>query len=173
MDWDVRRASIADAERLALIGSATFLETFAGVLEGAAIVAHCSREHSASAYSGYLHNEAVAWLAETREGAAPVGFALVSTTDLPGSEPGGADLELKRIYTLSRFHGSGMGGLLMERAVTYAGEQGARRLLLGVYAGNKRALAFYAKNGFERIDERRFEVGGRDYPDIVFARTLA
>jgi ribosomal protein S18 acetylase RimI-like enzyme len=157
---------------LALIGAATFLETFAGVLEGSAILTHCSREHSAQAYRRYLEGGACAWLAETKAGGAPVGFALVGTTDLPGSEPGGADLELKRIYTLSRFHGSGMGFHLMLCAVDAAREQGASRLLLGVYAGNERAQAFYAKNGFQRIADRRFRVGDQEYDDIVFARAL-
>jgi ribosomal protein S18 acetylase RimI-like enzyme len=97
----------------------------------------------------------------------------MGATDLPGSDPGGADLELKRIYALSRFHGSGMGAQLMLCAVEAARERGARRLLLGVYAGNERAQAFYAKSGFKRIADRRFRVGDRDYDDIVFARALA
>jgi GNAT superfamily N-acetyltransferase len=172
MLWHVRAASGEDIERLALIGSATFLETFAGVLEGGAIVAHCLREHSPAAYRGQFDRGACAWLAESGEGGAPIGFALLGLTDLPGSDPAGADLELKRIYTLSRFHGSGVGSELMHRAVECAREKGAGRLLLGVYAGNRRALAFYAKQGFERIADRRFRVGDRDYDDIVFARSL-
>ncbi|HEX8381608.1 MAG TPA: GNAT family N-acetyltransferase [Allosphingosinicella sp.] len=172
MDWRVRAATIADAPSLALIGSATFLETFAGLLDGGAIVAHCRREHSASAYQQYLCDGAFAWLAETQRGGAPIGFALLAGTDLPGSEPGGADLELKRIYTLSRFHGSGMGSRLMHCAAELARDKGARRLLLGVYAGNERAIAFYGKNGFKRIADRRFRVGDREYPDIVFALAL-
>ncbi len=172
MDWKVREATVADTGSLALIGSATFLETFAGILDGEAIVSHCDREHSASAYQQYLSEGACAWLAETHRGGAPVGFALLTGTDLPGSEPGGADLELKRIYTLSRFHGSAMGSRLMHCAIARAREKGARRLLLGVYAGNERALAFYGKNGFKRIADRCFRVGDREYPDIVFALAL-
>jgi ribosomal protein S18 acetylase RimI-like enzyme len=171
--WHVRKASADDTERLALVGSATFLETFAGVLDGSAIVAHCQREHSAAAYERYLRFGACAWLAETEAGRAPVGFALLSTADLPGSDPGGGDLELKRIYALSRFHGSGLGAELMQRAVACAMEKQARRLLLGVYAGNDRALAFYAKSGFTRIAERRFRVGDLEYDDIVLASPLS
>lgn len=172
MTWQVRAASGADADGLALVGSATFLETFAGVLEGSAIIEHCKREHSPAAYLAYLEHGACAWLAETALGQAPVGFALLGATDLPGSEPGGADLELKRIYTLPKFHGGGMGARLMECALDEARRRGARRLLLGVYAGNDRAMAFYAKNGFDRIAQRRFRVGDRDYDDIVFAHAL-
>src|SRR3546814_4633931 len=64
---------------------------------------------------------------------------------------------LKRIYSLSRFHGSGLGAALMREAVAAA--EGHRRLLLGVYARNERALAFYRKQGFVDIGTRRFNVG--------------
>ena len=83
-----------------------------------------------------------------------------------------ADLELKRIYLLSRFHGAGAGRALMEAAIVEARLRGARRLLLGVYAGNGRAIAFYLKQGFSRISERRFQVGRNAYEDIIFALDL-
>ncbi len=172
MEWTVRRATIADADRLALIGSATFLETFAGLLDGDAIVDHCAREHSSSAYRRYLGEGAEAWLVETRSGMAPVGFSLLGGTDLPGSTSDGSDIELKRIYTLSRFHGGGIGSALMRQAVDLAEHKGCRRLLLGVYAGNGRARAFYTKSGFAQIADRRFGVGDREYDDVVLARQL-
>lgn len=172
MNWSVRRATLADADRLGLVGSATFLETFAGVLDGDAILAHCQREHSPSAYRQELESGGVAWLVETDAGKAPVGLCLVGAPELPGSMPDGSDIELKRIYTLSRWHGSGAGSSLMQRAVNHAEQQGYRRLLLGVYAGNDRARTFYGKNGFAQIAERTFQVGERLYDDVVLARQI-
>src|SRR5689334_20349713 len=147
MNWTVRKASLDDADRLALIGSATFLETFAGILDGSAIVAHCQREHSVDAYRRFLASGYQAWLAIVTPADAPVGFALLGPADLPGAATDGSDLELKRIYVLSRFHGGGPGRTLMERAVEEAGRQKARRVLLGVYKHNDRAIRFYRKNG--------------------------
>jgi ribosomal protein S18 acetylase RimI-like enzyme len=172
MEWTVREAGAGDVDRLALIGAATFLETFAGLLDGAAIVAHCRKEHSAAAYRSALETGGAAWLAETLEGSAPIGFALVGRSTLPGTDSNGTDLELKRIYSLSRFHGSGVGSALMGLAVEHATECGATRLLLGVYAGNARAIGFYRKKGFSPIARRRFQVGTRDYDDVVFAKIL-
>ncbi|HET8611630.1 MAG TPA: GNAT family N-acetyltransferase [Sphingomonas sp.] len=171
MDWIVREAHETDAERLALIGSAIFLETFAGILDGAAIVAHCGTAHDAATYRASLRDGAAAWLGETAEGRSPIGYALAAPAALPGAQAG--DLELKRIYLLSRFHGGGLGAELMRRAVGWAMRRGARRLLLGVYAGNARAIAFYRKQGFEPIADRRFRVGDRDYDDVVLARPLS
>lgn|SRR5690606_12299788 len=167
--WTIREAGGHDAPALALIGAATFLETFAGILDGAAIAAHCAAQHSEAAYRAALASGGRAWLAEAEPGGAPVGFALVGKPDLDAAEAG--DIELKRIYSLSRFHGSGMGAALMHEVVAAA--KGHRRLLLGVYAHNARALAFYRKQGFADIGTRRFNVGGRLYDDRVLARPLA
>jgi ribosomal protein S18 acetylase RimI-like enzyme len=166
----IRRADRNDVPALALVGAATFLETFAGLLDGKGIVAHCAQAHSVAAYQAYLENGAVAWLAETDDGQAPVGFALVAQPALPGARAG--DLELKRIYTLSRFHGLALGKALIDAAIAHAQDQGAERLLLGAYEGNARALAFYARQDFVQIAERMFDVGGKSYADKVLAKPL-
>jgi ribosomal protein S18 acetylase RimI-like enzyme len=166
--WCLREAGLQDVDALALVGVATFLETFAGILEAEAIIGHCAANHSADAYRAYFAKGARAWLVEMATGGAPVGFALVGAPDLDAARDG--DIELKRIYSLSRFHGSGMGAALMRAAVDTA--QGYQRLLLGVYANNHRAIAFYRKQGFADIGTRQFNVGGHLYDDLVLARTL-
>lgn len=167
--WTIREAGTDDAAALALIGAATFLETFAGILDGDAIVGHCAAQHSEAAYRAHLAAGAHAWIAEARPGGAPIGFALVGKPDLAAAEEG--DIELKRIYSLSRFHGTGLGAALMAQALEAA--SGCRRLLLGVYARNERALAFYRKQGFADLGTRQFNVGGKLYDDFVLARPLA
>lgn len=167
--WEVRPASAGDSAALALVGASTFLETFAGVLDGPAIVAHCQANHSAAYYDRALTSGGSAWLVTAAHGAAPVGFALLGTPDLPGMRSD--DVELKRIYLLSRFHGCGAGHGLFLQVLERAQTLGSR-LLLGVYAGNVRAIAFYTKQGFQKIAERQFDVGGTLYNDVVFARSL-
>ena len=168
---NIRRAARGDAAALSLIGSATFLETFAGVIDGADIVAHCLTEHAAAVYDNLFTSvDAAAWLAESLQGGAPVGYAVLNRPKLPGA--GHGDLEIKRIYVLARFHGTGVGARLMTDALDEAKLRGARRALLGVYSKNHRALAFYAKHGFTRIGERDFKVGANTYFDHVLARDL-
>lgn len=168
--WTLVSAQADDADALALIGAATFLETFAGVLDGAAIVAHCGVAHASGYYAERL--KAAAWLAQVEHGA-PIGYALLDKPQLPEVEVREDDLELKRIYALSRFQGGGLGRALMATAQDEARRRGAQRLLLGVYAQNQRALAFYARAGFVRLGQRRFSVGGREYEDMILALDLA
>lgn len=172
MDVEIRPCGPGDEGALALVGQATFLETYAGVLPATDIVAHCETEHSRAQYAAWLRApDHRLWIAEVAATRAPVGYAVISPPDLP-VPVGPRDLELKRIYLLSAFHGSGVGGRLMETAVAGAHAQGAPRLLLGVYGGNKRALAFYARQGFAPAGERKFQVGANTYDDLVLARAL-
>ncbi len=167
--WRIRSARPADADALALVGSATFLESFAGIVDGGGLVAHCTRNHCADAYRAYLAKGAKAWLAEIEPGHAPVGYALTCEPELDLAQPG--DLELKRIYMLARFQGSPMASALLRSARESAA--GHQRLLLGVKEDNHRAIAFYRKHGFEIIGTRRFDVGGKVYDDLVLALPLA
>jgi len=169
--FELRRAGEDDAQALALVGAATFLETFAGVLPGPDIVAHCAVQHAAERYAAWLAAGYPMWLAEAAVGRAPVGFVMLSPPDLPIPSDE-RDVEVKRIYTFSRWHGTGLGRALMEAAADHAKAEGRRRLLLGVYGRNERAIAFYLKAGFEVVGERRFTVGGQTYDDLVLARVL-
>jgi ribosomal protein S18 acetylase RimI-like enzyme len=168
-DWHIRPAGPDDVEALALVGAATFLESFAGVVDGAGIVAHCARQHSADAYRAYFAKGAQAWIAEVEPGGAPVGYALICKPELEQAREG--DIELKRIYLFSRFQGSGIARSLMD--AVKAAASGHARLLLGVKDDNHRALAFYRKHGFETIGTRRFDVGGKTYDDFVLACPLS
>ncbi|MEL7690627.1 GNAT family N-acetyltransferase [Citromicrobium bathyomarinum] len=162
----VREAGGEDAGRLALVSDATFLETFAGMISGDALVTHCQRRHAPAYLSELLADGARAWLAELD--AAPVGYALLTAPELDAAREG--DIELKKIYVLSRFHGSGIAARLLDAAL--AGAAGHARLLLGVKEDNNRAIAFYTKQGFHQIGTRRFDVGGTLYDDVVLARDL-
>ena len=165
-DPTIREAGAGDAARLSLVANATFLETFAGMIDGGALVAHCETRHEPDYLAGLLEGGARGFLAELD--GAPIGYALLAEPELDAAVPG--DIELKKIYVLSRFHGSGLARRLFDAAL--AASEGRERLLLGVKDDNHRAIAFYRKQGFEQVGTRRFEVGGKFYDDIVFARAL-
>jgi ribosomal protein S18 acetylase RimI-like enzyme len=169
----LRPCTIQDVDALATIGSATFLESFAGILEGASILMHCRKQHSPETYRKYLaHPETQAWLAVVQPGDAPVGYAMLTEPDLPLPDITEADIELKRIYLFSRFQRSGAGKMLFQQALSAASEAGRKRMLLGVHAENARALAFYRKNGFEQVGVRTFQIGAMVYDDLVLGRAV-
>ena len=174
MNTHVRVCGQGDDQALALIGKATFLEAFAGVLSGEDILLHCATKHAPDIYKTWLADpRARTWLAEIEPGNAPVGYLVVAPADLPLPDLSRDDVEVKRIYVLHRFQGSGVGMRLMKEAVTFAARAGSRRLLLGVYKKNDRAIAFYERFGFTRVGTRRFRVGHNDYDDLILGFDIA
>lgn len=172
IETHLRPCIAGDEAALALVGQATFLETFAGILGGEDIVAHCARAHATGLYRAWIDDPGCAsWLVEADPGHAPVGYMVVAPPQLPLPDTA-SDLELKRIYLLGRFQGGGLGKRLVSAAIAHAAASGARRLLLGVYAHNAAAIGFYRRLGFNKLGTRKFNVGGKDYDDSIMGLPL-
>lgn len=168
----IRPCGPADAERLSIVAAATFIETYAGIVDGDDLVTHCGTTHAPAAYAALLADPSRRlFLATLDPGQAPVGFLLMGPPDLP-VQTGPDDMELTRIYALHRFHGQGLGRRLMQTAIDTSRAAGAKRLLLAVYSKNDRANAFYARCGFRQVGTRLFHVGVNDYQDRVLALDL-
>jgi ribosomal protein S18 acetylase RimI-like enzyme len=169
----IREAGLGDEHRLALVGAATFLESYAGVLPGDDIISHCATKHSPVIYEDWLiGGEARIWLAEAEEGRAPVGYLVMTPPDLPLAGVGPSDAEIRRIYVLHRFHKEKVGWTLMKTALDAARRTGKKSLLVGVYGKNHRAIAFYRRVGFSVVGERRFQVGATMHDDLILALDL-
>jgi ribosomal protein S18 acetylase RimI-like enzyme len=161
-----------DAPALALIGQATILETYAEVLPVADLLHHCRVQHGEALYADWLSRaDHRLWLAEVAETGAPVGYMALTPSDLPVAA-GPRDVELRRIYLLSLFHGGGLGARMMRTATEAAVVAGFERLLLSVYSLNAQALGFYARQGFTQAGVQKFRVGANFYDDLVLERPL-
>lgn len=166
----LRRATAADAAKLSLVGCATFLETFANDHDGDETVGFLASDQSPAYYERALADPAVAaWLVEEAAGC-PVGYAMAIPATLPGTDPA-RDVELKRIYVLSKWHGSGWGAKLYQAVEDEARARGAERLALSVYVLNFAAQAFYRKRGFAEVG--RWVFAGFDASeDFIYAKSL-
>lgn len=168
----LRRAEPADAARLALLGAATFLHSFAHDHQGDALVAHVDGYHSPGWYADMLADPGcAAWILET-ELRAPVGYA-VMTPPAVDCATDADDLELKRIYLLGPFQSGGWGMKLLDAVETEAKARGAKRLFLCVYSVNHAAQRFYQRQGFADTGHKQdFRVGSIAYQDLIWAKML-
>ena len=167
-----KKAALGDEHAISLLGAATFLETFAGMICGKAIIQHCAHEHSVHAYQTAISQpEERVWLATLDPGEAPIGYLHLCKPDLP-IQICDNDLEIKRIYILKKVQGLGVGRCLMKLAIDHARTGRAQHIFLGVYDANTAAMAFYEHLGFSRVGERIFQVGDQRYHDWIYALTL-
>jgi ribosomal protein S18 acetylase RimI-like enzyme len=170
----IRPAVPGDENALGVVGAATFLESFSETIPGADLIAHCQNQHDPSVYKAYITSQDpkyACWIAEQSATGAPIGYAVTSAVE-PPTEGLPDDIELKRIYVFSKYHGTGTGRELMTQTLQHAREIGAKRMLLGTYDQNHRAVAFYQRAGFEKVGERRFPVGNQVFNDIVMGVSL-
>jgi len=172
IEWRLRRASVEDAPAVALLAGASFLATFAGVLDGADIVAHVEKNSSTTRFADWLSDPAsVVVLGEHAAGYAPIGYTLLTPPDLP-IDIGDGDIELRRIYTLPLAHKTGLGQALMSRAIDDARAMRKDRVLLGVLGSNARARAFYERQGFSIVGRRLYQVGSAFCDDVIYGRSI-
>lgn len=171
-DIQIRLAEAADSEALSLLARATYLESYFDVLPRADLLAYNADAFSPARFADHIADpDWRVWVAELPESGNLVGYVALCPPDLPVPTEAG-DLEIRRIYVLSPFKGAGLGARLMAQAVEAARAAGARRLLLGVFARNHAAQAFYARQGYVPAGESTFWVGETPYADLVMARAL-
>lgn len=166
----VRTCSPGDEHSLALLGQATFIETYAGLLAWQDMLTHCASHHSPAFYRSWLEDKAARiWMLETETSAAPVGYLALTLASLPAAERSDADLEIQRIYMLERYHDQAAGTQLLAEALQHAQAEGSARLWAADHAKNERALKFYERAGFGTREEYRFRIGDGEYQDLALS----
>lgn len=81
-------------------------------------------------------------------------------------------LEIERIYVARKFQGSGLGGVLISKAVEVANARKKAYLWLGVWQKNAGAISFYKKNGFFEAGKHSFFMGEEEQTDFILRRDL-
>ena len=105
-----------------------------------------------------------------------VGYAQLwqdSRLGLATDAPPIKQLEIKHLYVVEEWIGTGLGGALMRRCLDLAQTLGATALVLGVWEHNERAKAFYQRFGFREIGEVAFQLGADLQRDLVLRKGLA
>jgi ribosomal protein S18 acetylase RimI-like enzyme len=164
-----RDAGPADAAILAELGRRSFTETF-GHLYRPEDLAAFLENHSEAKWRAELSDPAYAVrLAEDR--GAPAAYAKIGPPTLP-FEPRGPSAELRQLYVLEPWHGTGLADALMRWAIAEARRRGADDLYLSVFVDNRRARRFYERHGFAFVGTYKFIVGGHEDEDLVMRLSL-
>ena len=171
LDLTLRPATLHDAAALAAFAESVFRETFGPHNRPEDMDAYCSAAFSLAE----LERELTAPYLHTVLGVAGgdiAGYAQLRDGPPPECVAGPDPIELKRLYVGRRWQGSGVAQTLMAHAMDLAQQRGAATLYLSVWQHNHRAIAFYAKQGFERVGAAPFQLGADIQLDPVMMRSL-
>jgi ribosomal protein S18 acetylase RimI-like enzyme len=170
MQPTLRRATEADAPRLARIGAATFIETFGHLYPAEDLQRFIASNYSEEAARRTLADPVqAAWLLELD--GEPIGHALAGPCSLPHPEVRDGDGELKRLYVLRAHHNGGKGARVFDEVLHWLERDGPRTLWIGVWSENLGAQRFYARYGFERVGDYDFVVGNIRDHEFILRRT--
>ena len=167
-----RLATPDDAALLTELGASTFRDTFEAANHPADFAAYMSEAFGEEIQRGELQDPAVSVLLAER-GGDPVGYVLLREAPAPPLVRGLDVLQIVRLYARQNAIGTGVGAVLMQRAIHEASSRGKEALWLGVWERNVRAIEFYRRHGFFEAGTQPFRLGTDLQTDLVMVRRIA
>jgi diamine N-acetyltransferase len=166
----IRRAVPDDAGALAVLGAATFTETFGRLYPPEDLQAFLVASHSVDAWNRTLKDPRRAvWIAELPDGA-QIGFICVGACKLPVENCEPTAGEVQQLYVLARHHNLRLGTQLLEIALEWLEAQRQTPIYIGVWSENYGAHRFYGRYGFSKVGEYGFPVGGTVDREFILKR---
>jgi ribosomal protein S18 acetylase RimI-like enzyme len=168
----LRRATPADAARLAAFATTAFRDTFAAQNRPEDMAAYIAEAFGEPVQRAELTDpQCTVFLAERdRE---IVGYTMLRDGPPPSCVPDTSAIEIARLYAGQRWIGAGIGALLMQRCLVEAASRARRTIWLGVWERNVRAIGFYQRWHFSIVGSQPFQLGSDRQNDRVMARRVA
>ena len=171
MNVIIRQASPFDLVALQAIGQKTFAETFAANNSEENLASYLEEGFSEDKLGEELRNEnSQFYFALQKEEV--IGYLKVNWADAQSENQDPNALEIERIYVLQQYHGTQVGALLYQQALSIAQTRKAPYIWLGVWEENPRAIRFYQKQGFVEFGEHIFQLGDDAQRDVLMKLDL-
>lgn len=171
----IAKANLATATRLADLGRQTFTETFAADNTPEDMATYLAATYAPDQVLAQLQDPHCTYLLAEMQGQA-VGYAQLwqdSRLGLAADAPATRQLEIKQLYVVEDWIGTGLGKALMRRALDLAQAENCTAIVLGVWERNDRAQAFYQRFGFREVGETTFQLGADAQRDLILRKGLA
>jgi ribosomal protein S18 acetylase RimI-like enzyme len=170
---DIRKATIDDAERLALLGSETFWDAYRSrsKLDTTNIRAYMSTAFTVSQLTAELKDSNTSFLLAEHQ-RKQAGYSKLIVNSSQESVVFSKPLEISRIYLAKSFWSKGLGKELLNACFDFATSNGCDGVWLAVWRHNQRAIDFYLRNGFEIVGETQFNLSSSIETDHVMAANL-
>lgn len=160
MNQDIQIRSVAahEVEELRALGEETFRETFEAQNSKENLAAYLTKSFSlASVQAQLVSPQSEFYFASINDEI--LGYLKLNTSD--------EGLEIERIYVKGSAQGQGIGITLYKFTLGIAKARKSTWLWLGVWQGNKKAIAFYEHNGLEIYKTRQFKLGDQLHDDFL------
>jgi len=155
----LRPARPQDAPALAALATDAFVAAFGHLYRREDLGAFLAEHRTAEVYRRDLADPGTRITLAEAEGAL-AGYALIHwPSEFAGQSDASRPLALHQLYCAPAMTGHGIGGALMDWALTEARALGCDAVQLSVWRENFAAQRFYARYGFSKIADIGFMVG--------------
>ena len=173
MEIIIKRIVLKDAAALAKISVQTFYDTFTGTCSEADMQLFLADYFNLAQVQSELSNKDDFYFFAEVKGQ-PVAYIrfMEDYSNLPLVKQWKA-LELKRLYVLKEYHGTGIAQKLMDFCISFAEQHTYQLVWLGVWEHNLRAQKFYTRYGFVNSGHTHdFPIGNTPQTDWWFWKFL-
>jgi len=170
LSFELRAATVEDAETIAALSVQVFLDTYATEGVRPDLAQEAMSEYSVAAFTDRLREPGRTFVV-AEVGTGLIGFAEIQTLEAraPVGDVSGA--QLVRLYIQPAVQGHGVGRALIQHAETIASTH-SKALWLTAWEKNDRALAFYTHLGYADVGADTYTFRGHTYGTRVLAKTL-
>ena len=168
----IREAGAADAGLISVLGGVTFYEAYFEQDAPPDLANYILDAFEINKIRAEIENPQATFFILYLDGKA-VGYAKLREDSEVYCIENETAVELQRIYLVERVFGKGLGKLLLNHCLEYAGQKGFSTLWLGVWEENIRARKFYEKYGFRRVGTITFPYGDTVGTNFVMEKVLS
>lgn len=169
---EIKKATVDDAQVIALLGRVTYIQSHEVYFEEKAdLLEYCNNEYSVSKIEKNLSDIDKVFLLATVNHL-PVGFAILQLNTITDLIPSENVCMLQKIYVLADFISMKIGTQLHNAVLLEARKGRFEAIWLTVYYKNTKAISFYIKNGFKKLGSYNFKVGQVNYKNDLLSLQL-
>ncbi|WP_191251884.1 GNAT family N-acetyltransferase [Kordiimonas sediminis] len=167
----LRRATVQDAAPLAAFALRSFSDTYAVHNDAALMAAYTDKAFSVETLQQELDDPANIFILACI-GDQIAGYTKLRVGKNPDCLKANRSIEVERLYADKKWHGRGVGKILMDANIEYAAEHDYGSLWLGVWRQNHRAVRFYEKSGFSAVGTHIFMMADDPQEDWVMEKLI-
>jgi diamine N-acetyltransferase len=173
MTIEIRKAAIADAEIIALLGRLTFRETFGALFLGreAELIDYLDRTFSVTKIASSLSMPKNRYWLALLDGL-PVGYAKQKLGSQNALIDDTSPAQLQKIYVLSEFIAHKIGHQLLKATLIEAEIEDVKVMWLSVLDINTHAIRFYERHGWATAGTAHYEIGTQRFSYLIMQTLL-
>ncbi|MDQ0208662.1 GNAT family N-acetyltransferase [Alkalicoccobacillus murimartini] len=167
----VEECQLKDIELLQKVSIETFNDTFKDQNSPENMEAYLLKAYNLNQLVKELKNESSMFYFIYDE-ANIAGYLKINVNEAQSEQMSHDRLEVERIYIRKEFQGKGLGKYLIEKAIMTATDLNKKKIWLGVWEENKKAIRFYHKIGFLQTGTHSFYMGDDEQIDLIMMKVL-